>query len=124
MVATGYSQNDGDVRLVDGASIFEGRLEVFHDNTWGTVCNDLFGQNDRGAEVACRQLGYFGGELIPSHRVKKGVEPTWLDNVQCSGSEQTISECPHNEWGVEDCGHSEDVGVRCEAPPLQQATKC
>ncbi len=54
-------QLSGDVRLValsgsTGGKI--GRLEVYYNEQWGTVCNDNFGIND--ARVACRQLGFLG----------------------------------------------------------------
>lgn len=38
---------------------------------------------------------------------------TWMDQLECSGDESTISECPFSGWGNEDCSHSEDVGVVC-----------
>ena len=40
--------------------------------------------------------------------------PIVLDDVQCSGSETTLSQCPHAGLANHDCIHREDVGVRCQ----------
>ena len=35
-----------------------GRLGIYHNGFWGTVCDRGFGQTD--ADVVCQQLGYSG----------------------------------------------------------------
>ena len=47
---------DGDIRLVNGSSEREGRVEVCYGNVYGTVCDDQFGLLD--AHVVCRYLNY------------------------------------------------------------------
>jgi hypothetical protein len=46
----------GDIRLVGGSVVDEGRVELCLNNAWGTICDDGFDVND--ANVICRQLGY------------------------------------------------------------------
>ena len=47
---------DGDIRLVGGSTIFEGRVEVCLSNVWGAVCHDSFSEPE--ARVVCGQLGF------------------------------------------------------------------
>lgn len=43
------------VRLVGGSTKYEGRLEVYYNETWGTVCDDEI--NEKVSAVVCRTLG-------------------------------------------------------------------
>jgi len=99
------------VRLVEGSSSQEGRLEVFHDGIWGTVCGDYF--NDVAARIVCLMLGYgYFGHFL-SRRYGAGSGQIWLDDVQCNGTETDIADCQHNDWGSHNCDHNEDVSVSC-----------
>ena len=61
----------------------------------------------------CRQLGFFGGRAFSSAHFGAGLGKTWLDNVNCDGSEMTLEDCHANTWGDENCSHDEDAGVVC-----------
>ena len=89
-----------------------GRVEVFYNHTWGTICDDLWDSQD--ADVVCRQLGYDGALSAPREAAfGQGTGQIRLDDVRCVGNEKSISQCSHQGWGIENCGHSEDAGVVC-----------
>ncbi|XP_071498745.1 neurotrypsin-like [Diadema antillarum] len=101
------------IRLVNGSSAREGRVEIFYDGAWGTVCDDLWDLND--AQVVCRMLGYPRARRAVSRAYfGEGQGQIVLDNVQCEGSEQNLTECSHTGYGVHNCRHLEDAGVVCQ----------
>lgn len=105
------------IRLVNGRTKFEGRVEILHDGKWGTVCDDNW--NLEAARVVCREL-MLGDPLEPVSMAGFGngeeASKIWLDQVNCSGSETRLERCRHLGWGKNDCGHFEDAGVRCLGP--------
>ncbi len=101
----------GDVRLVGGVDESTGRVEVFLNGEWGTVCDDSFDLVD--ARVVCRQLGYRDAARVID-RFGGGDGPIYLDDVSCIGNEQRLVDCNSQGVGVHNCGHLEDVGVECQ----------
>lgn len=103
-----------DLKLVGSDSHCSGRLEVLHKGVWGSVCDDGWGEEED--QVVCKQLGC-GKPLSPSLKERKiygpGVGPIWLDDIRCSGKEQSLEQCRHRFWGYHDCTHQEDVAVIC-----------
>ena len=104
---------------MDGTISSAGRLEVFHNGQWGTVCDDAPGEeggdqdNNNMANVVCRMLGFNSGQVKTMREYGRGTGSIWLDNVDCTGDELSILDCRHNGWAAHDCGHEEDVGVVC-----------
>ena len=107
------------IGLVNGNCLNQGRVEVFHNGVWGTVCDDFWSTDD--AEVVCKQLGFQSEGAIPFSRAAfgQGTGNIILDNLNCNGNESNIFDCPHNGENVHNCGHDEDAGVFCPIPGIR-----
>lgn len=83
------------IRLVGANSTTEGRVEILHEGTWGTVCDDSFDIDD--AHVICRQLK-LGKALEARTRAKygQGTGKIWIDDLRCTGTERNIKDCIMN----------------------------
>ncbi|ERE69017.1 galectin-3-binding protein [Cricetulus griseus] len=103
---------DGDMRLVNGASASEGRVEIFYRGQWGTVCDNLW--NILDANVVCRALGYENAtRALGRAAFGPGQGPVMLDEVECAGTEPSLANCSSLGWLKSRCGHEKDAGVVC-----------
>uniref|UniRef100_A0A672JUH4 SRCR domain-containing protein n=1 Tax=Sinocyclocheilus grahami TaxID=75366 RepID=A0A672JUH4_SINGR len=98
------------VNWLVGGSLCSGRLEVPHGNTWYTVCDAAFDQQD--AEVVCRELNCGAPvQVLGAAAFDKGDAQMWTQEIQCRGDEYQFALCPtslsHN------CSHDSDVSVVC-----------
>ncbi len=116
----GYGLNDNaecvfiPIRLVGGSNDREGRVEIYHDGVWGTVCDD-FWDNDNAA-VVCRELGFSATGAVSRSQAAfgQGTGQIWLDDVRCVGTEDRLIDCPADSLGTHNCSHAEDAGVICQ----------
>ena len=98
--------------------ILSGRVEVYINGTWGTVCDDGWSITD--ADVVCRQLGYDGAKRAHTQAIYgEGTGPIYYDDVACTGSEARLVNCSHSGFGIHNCQHSEDAGVECSTTKSQ-----
>ena len=98
-----------------GATADEGRLEIYFSNRWGTVCENGWGA--KSAEVVCKELG-FNRPVRKTDGYKYSFtgsddSPVWLEEVQCEGNEERLSECSHGPLGTHLCNHEHDIGIIC-----------
>ena len=99
------------VRLVNG-SYNAGRVEVYYNGSWGTVCDDDWDIDD--ARVVCRQLGFrYALNAYQNAHYGQGTGQIFLANIGCSGDELSLFGCTHRGIGIHNCYHGEDASVRC-----------
>ncbi|XP_078658658.1 uncharacterized protein LOC144904005 [Branchiostoma floridae x Branchiostoma belcheri] len=119
----------GVVRLVGGSSEFEGRVEINRGGVWGTICDGNWGIQE--AQVVCREIGH-GGALAAfgSAHYGQGNGTIWLNNVDCTGNEDSLSTCPLLSNVTNTCTHANDAGVQCrdldncKSNPCQNGGTC
>uniref|UniRef100_A0A8C1XRJ7 SRCR domain-containing protein n=1 Tax=Cyprinus carpio TaxID=7962 RepID=A0A8C1XRJ7_CYPCA len=98
--------------LADGPHLCSGRLEVLDGNTWYTVCDAAFDQQD--AEVVCRELDCGAPvQVLGAAAFGKGDTQMWTQEIQCRGNESLIRRCPSSTSNNINCTHDNHVELMC-----------
>uniref|UniRef100_A0A915PUQ6 SRCR domain-containing protein n=1 Tax=Setaria digitata TaxID=48799 RepID=A0A915PUQ6_9BILA len=114
-----------NIRLVDendnsNVSVIAGRLEVYVNGQWGTICNRSWTQ--QLASLACNQLGLI---MDPEHFENWHLTPLAnelpmvMDNIRCEENEYDITRCRHDGTDHNiaiSCPTTDVVGLRCMEP--------
>lgn len=102
------------VRLKGTKSEYEGRVEIYHDAKWGTVCDQRWGIEE--GNVVCRQLGFVkAAQVFTGAAFGPGTGQIWLTKLGCSGNESSLMDCRNAKanLGNTGCAHDRDAGVKC-----------
>ncbi|XP_048011949.1 scavenger receptor cysteine-rich type 1 protein M130-like isoform X2 [Megalobrama amblycephala] len=100
------------LRLSGGEGRCSGRLEVYHNAVWGSVCDDLWDISD--AQVVCRQLGCGAALRADGNSVfGAGEGVVWLNRVECRGNEIHLWDCPLSLKNHTDCSNKDHAGLTC-----------
>ena len=120
----------GSIRLVNGSTPHEGRVEICLNGEWGTICDTYWDRRD--AQVVCRQLGYvptcklvfisiyiiltvdiIGASFYTSSQFGDKDLQQLIWNVQCSGSETSLLSCSYQYDPSSSCYYGRTAGVKC-----------
>ncbi|OQR68555.1 hypothetical protein BIW11_01991, partial [Tropilaelaps mercedesae] len=105
-----------DIRLVDGDSPNEGRLQVQYRSRWMSVCTNSRNWTLNDLSVVCRHLGFGGGNIYRWFEKYNHTEQLSLQRPNCTGQEGRLDAC--SGWdtrliGSGTCEYHLDVGVHC-----------
>ena len=124
--------------------IYAGRVEIYYNNEWGTICDDFLHPPYANAEmnanntatVICRQLGYskvedfryWHGTQIPiedtPYHVYSYDRPIWVRGLVCNGDESVIEQCSIHEMPASNCGIDENIWIKCSGYIGGRACSC
>ena len=99
------------LRLVNGTKEWEGRVQVYYNNTWGDICSNGWGNTN--GDILCKQFGFQSYVSTINLGNQQNAQNFWLKNIRCSASVHSdITSCPFEGWGVT-CSYSAPLAIRC-----------
>uniref|UniRef100_A0A8C7KSW0 Deleted in malignant brain tumors 1 protein-like n=1 Tax=Oncorhynchus kisutch TaxID=8019 RepID=A0A8C7KSW0_ONCKI len=102
------------VRLVDGAGLCSGRVEVKSNQSWVSVCEADFDRQD--AEVVCRDVGCGAPAALQGGLYGGGEGQTWDKEFQCKGKESLLLDCDTSDRENNTCLPGNAVRLTCSEP--------
>ncbi|XP_045191685.2 neurotrypsin-like [Mercenaria mercenaria] len=101
------------VRFGQRSFNWSGALEVLHNKHWAPVCADNV--DTEKAMVVCNMLNltWVGVRTFDSPADSKDTATIRMDDFTCTGSERSLSECPHYSVGESDCSLGFTVIITC-----------
>ncbi|XP_053376387.1 uncharacterized protein LOC123533517 isoform X2 [Mercenaria mercenaria] len=105
--------NITDIRLADGNGPFDGRVELYVDGNWGTICRRYIGLYD--AMTLCNMLNLSLAAYFKNNVYGEGSGPVLIQNLRCDNEENQIASCNYYDYPSEisPCNHNYDLSLVC-----------
>ena len=118
MTEDDFPTPSASVRLTGSSFSYAGTVEVLHEGRWGAICDQNWDLTD--ARIFCRQLGHVDavGALVGS-LYGDGNRSSWMNNVDCVGTEPRIEDCRFDGWYENRCGEGQSAGVVCSKAEIK-----
>ena len=96
---------------MNGTSRCSGRVEVKSNQSWSSVCEADFDQQD--AEVVCRELDCGAPSVLQGALYGEVEAPLWTKEFQCEGDESLLLDCGTSGSDRNTCSPGKAVGLTC-----------
>lgn len=109
--------NHNNIRLVEGDTILDGKLQIYYNSKWHYVCSTQFNWTAIDVNITCKSLGFSNGTFYyysPSNNLTSHMK---VFMPRCTGKEKSIFECAGTvdpELGLTVCDRQNVVGLLCE----------
>ncbi|XP_063975507.1 protein bark beetle isoform X3 [Diachasmimorpha longicaudata] len=116
-VAISSQPEPRSIRLVDGPSPLEGRIQLLHQGSWRSVCTNSRNWTRADYETACRELGFQGGNWSGwLDRVWPATPRLLYEEPGCQGTESSLQDCAQwssRQLGAGVCDYHPDLSISC-----------
>ncbi|XP_053387660.1 deleted in malignant brain tumors 1 protein-like [Mercenaria mercenaria] len=106
-----HSLNVTDIRLVDGTGPYDGRVEVYSNDIWGTACDKNYDLEEM--EIFCKMLDLNFTEFFTTPLYGQGDGPILIGNLYCTGLEEDVNNCTYYPPTRRYCNHNYDLTLVC-----------
>ena len=84
------------------------------NHIYNIICQQCACHNLSADCIIAWCVAYRGeASVVKTAYPKVSEDVIWLDNVRCEGTEPSVEECKHHDWGTNNCDHDEDVYIKC-----------
>ena len=99
-----------NIRLTGGSTIYEGRVEIFIQGQWGTVCGDGISVNE--AETLCWSLGFGPFQATSNYTMESTTFQLVISHLMCSDYYDHFMKCTFNQSSPL-CSSQSSLGLKC-----------